>query len=91
MLVTNIIKRYIAPSTHNMMKSLEECKSTNEIDSDVFWESQEDIRKLTKIPLNSKFKDQTNGSIDGDIESFDSTMTIGQDNSIRHCCEYLSD
>lgn len=89
MLVTNIIKRYVAPSTHDM-KSLEEYKSTSEIDSDVFWESQEKIRKLPKIPLNSKFKDQTNGSIDGDIESFDSTMNIGQDNSIRHY-EYLSD
>ncbi|KAL6436430.1 hypothetical protein ACFW04_004737 [Cataglyphis niger] len=78
-----------SPSTHNM-KPLEECKSTHEIDSDMFWESQEDIRKMTEIPLNSIFKDQTNGSINGDIEWFDSTMNIEQDNSLHHYREYLS-
>lgn len=90
MLVTNLIEYYTAPSTHDMVKSSEEYKCTSEIDSDVFWESQEEIRNLPKIPLNSKFKDQTNASIEGNMESFDNTMNIGQGNLIHHY-EYLSD
>lgn len=60
-----------------MRKSSEECNSTSEIDSDIFLENQEEMRNIPKIPSSPKLSYRTNGSIEGNVESFVYTTNIG--------------
>lgn len=75
-----------------MRKSSEECNSTSEIDSDIFLENQEEMRNVPKIPSSSKLSYRTNGSIEGNVESFVSTTNIGRGDLIhRYECLTISD
>lgn len=76
MLSTNIIEHWTALNMH-MRKSSEECNSTSEIDSDIFLENQEEMRNIPKIPSSPKLSYRTNGSIEGNVESFVYTTNIG--------------
>lgn len=47
------------------------------------------MENLPNISFNSKLRNQTNGFIRGNVESFINTMDIGQ--SLTHHCDNLND